>query len=95
MKTISVYYSAAPVASLTELKMPDNVEKWHKCAALHLEPGRPIAQADLLIPLLTANLMFEYAEFHDDARRYRKYSHLLSVHTYRMFSWFDIFSQSP
>ncbi|CAM9374583.1 unnamed protein product, partial [Chrysoparadoxa australica] len=56
VKTLNVYYHAKPVVSLNELKLPENVAKWRLAVSVPVE---------LPLPLVTANLMFEYAEFHD------------------------------
>jgi hypothetical protein len=34
VKLINVYYSPKKVASLSELRMPDNADKWHFCVAI-------------------------------------------------------------
>jgi hypothetical protein len=45
VKTIHVYYSAKPVANLTELKLPEHADQWHKCATLHVSYTYAVAAA--------------------------------------------------
>ncbi|CAN0001413.1 unnamed protein product, partial [Phaeothamnion confervicola] len=66
VKRINVWYHVRAVASLAELKMPENVAKWRRAASVVVPRERSVAQIDLPLPLVAANLMFEFAEFHAD-----------------------------
>ncbi len=64
VKTINVYHHSSTVASINELRLPDNAHKWQRCAILCLGPAENSAIVELPVPLQTRALMFEFASFH-------------------------------
>ncbi len=66
VKTINIYHHAPAVASINELRLPNNAHKWQRCAILCLGPDETSATVELPLPLQTRALMFEFANFHQD-----------------------------
>lgn len=63
VKRVDVFASARVVTDAAELKSADFV--WDKLATLHLSPAQTEVIVDLDLPIVAANLMFEYVDFYD------------------------------
>ncbi len=66
VKTINIYHHAPAVASIHDLRLPNNAHKWQRCAIMCLGPNDTSATVELPLPLQTRALMFEFASFHHD-----------------------------
>lgn len=62
VKCINIFHSMRTVADAAELKTKDH--DWRKSASIMLKPGQTEARIELDIPLVAANIMFEFSEFY-------------------------------
>ncbi|CAM9976907.1 unnamed protein product, partial [Discosporangium mesarthrocarpum] len=69
VRTVNVYHHPKPVASLNDLRVPENASKWHRVASVKVPCDKGTVQVDLPLPLTCANLMIEFADFHADHPR--------------------------
>jgi hypothetical protein len=64
-KTVNIYFTARPVADVTDLKREKYVSKWQRCTILHLSRAATSVSASLSMPVVAANIKVEFAEFYE------------------------------
>lgn len=65
VKTISVYFLPRPVHSANDLISTEYVHCWQKCGTLSLARGAARATCKLVVPIVAANLKFEFSDFYE------------------------------
>lgn len=79
-KTIGIFFSPRPVNDVHELKKADYAELWQKCGTLSLSRGACRSSCRFSIPIIAANLKFEFEEFYEKDNNSRSSNSALVIH---------------
>lgn len=63
VKRVNLYYSAKAIESAVELK--NSSEDWQRAASAQVSPNDGEVQLALAVPIVTSNLVIEFAELHE------------------------------